>query len=822
MILQAVVLSFGIFFSVYSHAQAEASLGGGGVQESPIDKYKALLNGYCVSCHNETLKTAGMVLSNVDVSDIGSNPQLWERVVTKLSLRAMPPVGMPRPPGDVLYGEFLTYLKTQLDNVAEESRNIGYKTAHRLNRTEYENAIRDLLHLEIDSTELLPPDNVGDGFDNNADVLVFSPLLMDSYISAAARVSRLAIGPSTMEPAAETYTISDTFFQQDRASVDLPIASRGGTVFQHHFPQDGEYVISVKLHRNLEAYIRGLRSEHTMDIRLDYKSMGMLKIGGEVHGRSGPIFTDKQTAEYAGELEQVGYEFTADNKLQLRFQAKAGTRSIGVTFVDEYTKPTGILKPDLTLAELTQYKGGVPTVASVTVTGPYNAKGPGLTASQEKIFVCRPLSTAQKNEQQNCAKTILSGLARQAFRRPVTSNDIEELMTVYRAAHKDGQFEGGIGLALESILVSPDFLVRMEADPPSLAHGEVYQISDIDLASRLSFFLWSSIPDEELLRVAEKNQLHNPSILKQQVQRMMADSRFSEFINNFGSQWLAVRDIDNVEPNVYIFTEFDGELKESFKQEMLLWFESMVREDQSVLEVMTSDYTYVNGRLARHYGIPGINRSSPFKRVSLAAAYENRKGLLGKGGVLMATSYNNRTSPVLRGKWVLQNLLSMPPPPPPEDIPALQVKGEGGKALTLRQAMEQHRANPVCSSCHKLMDPIGLALENFNAIGSYRTRYIDANADVDVSGILFDGSDLNTVDEFMDGLMKYSDRIVHTVAEKVLTYALGRQLNGYDQYVLRQIVEKSASENYKWSSLLFAVIESTPFQYRRVYRHDDL
>jgi hypothetical protein len=814
---QAVVLGFGLYWAVFSHAQTGVSPEQ--IQDSGADEYKALLDGYCISCHNDSLKTAGIVLSNIDVTDINANQQLWERVVTKLSLRAMPPVGMPRPPGNILYGEFLTYLRTELDSAADQSRNIAYKTAHRLNRTEYANAIRDLLHLEIDSTELLPADNVGDGFDNNADVLVFSPLLMESYVSAAARVSRLAIGPASMEPASESYTIPDTFLQQDRASADLPVGSRGGTVVQHYFPQDGEYVINVKLHRNLEGYIRGLRNEHTMDIRLDYKSMGMLKIGGEVHGRSGPIFTDKQTAEYAGELEQVGYEFTADNKLQLRFQAKAGSSSIGVTFVDQYTKSTGILMPELTLAERVAYKGGVPTVASITVTGPFNSKGPGLTASQEKIFVCRP-STSRKNAEENCANTILSGLARQAFRRPVTSNEIDELMAVYRTGQQSGQFEGGIELALQSILASPDFLIRIEADPPGLVDGEVYRVSDLDMASRLSFFLWSSVPDEELLSIAEKNQLRNPSVLKQQVQRMMADSRFSEFINNFGSQWLAVRNVDNAEPNIDIFTEFDGELKESFKQEMLLWFESMVREDQSVLELMTSDYTYVNGRLARHYGIPGLSRSSPFRRVSLAN-HENRKGLLGKGGVLLATSYNNRTSPVLRGKWVLENLLSMPPPPPPEDVPALEVS-DSGKVLTLKEAMEKHRANPVCSSCHKLMDPIGFALENFDAIGTYRTRYVDANAEVDVSGILFDGTDLNSVDEFMDGLMKYSDRIVHTVAEKVLTYALGRQLNVYDQYVLRQIVEKSANEDHTWSALLFAIIDSTPFQYRRVYSHDDI
>ena len=806
MLLRLAIISYMISFTTYGIAQENSS-----------DTYRAVLDQYCVTCHNEALKTAGIMLDTANITDVSDDPALWEKVITKLSLKAMPPVGMPRPSGDILYGEFLTYLKTSLNKVADASRIIGYKTAHRLNRTEYANAVRDLLHLEINSTDLLPPDNLGEGFDNNANVLVFSPLLMENYVAAAGKISRLAIGPSSMEPAGETYTVPDTFTQQDRASINLPIASRGGTVLQHHFPQDGEYVINVKLHRNLEGYIRGLRNEHTMDFRLDQKSLGMLKIGGEIHGASGPIFTDKQTAEYAGQLEQVGYEFTADNKLQIRFNAKAGTQSVGVTFIDESTKPTGLLMPAFTLAEISAYKGGMPAVASVTVTGPYNSQGPGLTASQDKIFVCRPES---QNEQRPCAKKIIAGLARQAFRRPVSNNEVEELMNQYRMGQGDGSFENGIELAVQSILASPDFLIRIEKDPPNLNHGDIYEINDIDLASRLSFFLWSTIPDEELLALAEKNQLHNPRVLRQQVQRMMLDSRYSEFINNFGSQWLAVRKLENSDANIYVFNDYDGELKEAFKQEILMWFESMVREDQSILELMTSDYTYINGRLARHYGIAGINPSSSFKRVSLDG-HENRKGLLGKGGILMATSYNNRTSPVLRGKWVLENLLSMPPPPPPEDVPALQVT-DSGKALTLKQAMEKHRASPVCASCHKLMVPIGFALENFDAIGAYRTRYIEANAEVDVSGILFDGNQLNTVDEFMEGLLKYSDRIVHTAAEKVLTYALGRELNIYDQSVLRRIVEKSASENYTWSSLLLAVIESTPFQNRRVYIHDDI
>jgi hypothetical protein len=641
---------------------------------------------------------------------------------------------------------------------------------------------------------------------------------MESYVNAAAKVSRMAIGSSSMEPASIIYNVPDTFRQEDRASADLPIASRGGTNIQHHFPQDGEYIIDVKLHRNLEGYIKGLRQENIMDFRLDYKSIGTIKIGGEVHGASGPIFTDKQTAEYGGQPEQVGYEFTADNKLKMRFNAKAGMHSVGVTFVDEYTKPTGILMPQLSLAEMVQYKGGVPAIASVTITGPYNSRGPGLTASQDKVFNCRPTT---KSQHDRCARQILSDLARQAFRRPVSNSDVEELMTIYRAGYEDGRFENGIELALQGILSSPDFLIRIESEPEGLQEDEIYQLNDIDLASRLSFFLWSSLPDDELLALAEDNELHKPAVLEQQVKRMMTDPRFSAFINNFGSQWLSVRKLYNAEPNIYVFNEYDGELKEAFAKEILLWLESMVRDDQSILELMTSNYTYVNGRLARHYGISGISHDSPFIRINLDD-YEYRRGLFGKGGILMATSYNNRTSPVQRGKWVLENLLSMPPPPPPDNVTPTLEFNESGKVLTLKEAMEKHRANPACAACHKLMDPIGFALENFDAIGSYRTHYIDANSEVDVSGMLFDGSEAKTVDEFMNNLLNYSDRIVHTAAEKILAYALGRELNVYDQYVLRQVVDKSETDNYSWSSLLLAVIESTPFQYRRVTRHDDL
>jgi len=538
-------------------------------------------------------------------------------------------------------------------------------------------------------------------------------------------------------------------------------------------------------------------------------------VGGELYGPSGPTFTENQVVQYSGDPDQVGYEFSADNELQIRFSAKAGEHVVGVSFVAENAKPTGFLTPRLTLPELQSYKGGNPNLASLTITGPFDAGGPGETASRQKIFVCEP--TTDPAEAEVCAGTILSSLGRQAYRRPIDTAELDGLLELYRAGRQDGNFESGIELALQGILAGPEFLFRIEQDPAEVAPGDIYRISDLELASRLSFFLWSSVPDEELLRVAEAGQLQDPTNLERQVSRMIADPKFERFVGNFGRQWLAVRDVDISEPNLSLFPRFDDELREAFKQELLLWFVSMLRNNESVLELLTSDYTYVNERLAEHYGIPGVY-GSRFRQVELTAD-PLRHGLFGKGGYLTATAYNNRTSPVVRGKWVLENLLNMPPPPPPENVPALEVTADG-KALTLKQAMEKHRANPVCAACHKLMDPIGFALENFDAIGAYRLRYVEADADVDASGLLFDGSEYSTAEEFRVEFMKHENRVIHTAAEKVLTYGLGRGLEYYDQPTVREIVANSATENYTWSSIIIGVVESKPFQYRRASSND--
>ncbi len=778
---------------------------------SEAAKYQSLLNKNCVSCHNEVLKTAGLMLDKANIHDVSEDPALWEKVITKLSLRAMPPVGIPLRPSEQEYEDILGYLYSELDKAASADLNPGRPTVHRLNRTEYANAIRDLLALEIDAPALLPPDNLGDGFDNIAEILSVSPLLMERYMFAAGRIARLAVGPQAMQPASEQYVVPGEYRQNYQMSEDLPFGSRGGTLIKHYFPADGEYTIKVDLERNIEGYIRGLRKKHIIDVRLDHEQIGSAEIGGEFFGRPGPIFTENQVVHYSGDPEQVGYEFTADEKLNYRFQAKAGTHLVGVTFVGKSTKPTGIYEPELPLADIQSYKGGIPEVASVTITGPFDAKGPGNTPSRERIFVCEPSSTRDEA----CARQILGKITRLAYRRPVEKNELDGLMQLFRSGIEDGGFDGGIELAIQSVLAGPEFLFRIEQEPEGLAPGEVYPVSDLELASRLSFFLWSTIPDDELLAAAEKGRLRNGRELKKQVQRMLQDPRSSAFINNFGRQWLAVRNIDASAPNQEIFPEFDEELRQAFKQELQLWFTSMVRSDESILEVLTSDYTFINERLAKHYGIPGIY-GSRFRKIDLDS-FEQRKGLLGKGGILAGTAFNNRTSPVVRGKWVLETLLSMPPPPPPDSVVAqLILEDDSGKVLTLKEAMEAHRANPVCASCHKLMDPIGFALENFDAVGSYRLRYEEADADVDSSGILFDGSTFDDTEGFKKNFLKHSDRFVNTVTQKVMTYALGRSIEYYDMPAVREIAENLENDDYKWSSLILGIIESTPFQYRRV------
>ena len=795
------LLLSGISFNLF--AQSQQSSG------SAAASWRPLLNQYCVGCHNETLKTANVMLDLADVDQLGKDPALWEKVLTKLTLRAMPPVGMPIRPSEDQYVGFVSYLESGLDQIARQNFNPGRPTIHRLNRTEYANAVRDLLDLQIDGAEFLPVDNVAEGFDNIAEVLAVSPMLMDQYMAVAAQVSRLAIGPVSMLPESKTYDVQDEFLQTERMNEDLPFGSRGGIAFQHYFPVDGEYTIRVRLGRTEDGYIRGLRKKNLLDIRVDQKRIEMITVGGEVHGKSGPLFHNP-IADYAGEADQVGYEFSADKNLMVKVDVTAGMHKVGVAFLKDRVKKPGILTPELGLLDINRYKGGDATVYNVVMTGPYNVKERGETPSRKKIFTCTPASP----KDEACPRTILENLAHLAYRRPVAAEEVEGLLMLYRKGRKLEGDEGGIELALQGILAGPDFLFRIEQESPGSKPGEAYPVSDLDLASRLSFFVWSSIPDLELLLLAEKGELRKPGVLKQQVERMMKDPRSEALIKNFGGQWLALRGIDLVDPQVAVFPDFDGELLYAMKKEIELWFAQMFRENLSVSALLTSDYTFVNERLARHYNIPGVH-DSRFRQVKLDDPL--RRGLLGKAGFLTITSYNNRTSPVVRGKWVLENLLAMAPPPPPADAfqPELKIEDESGKILTMRESMEAHRTNPVCANCHKMMEPIGLALETFDAIGKFRTRYTDADAEVDASGLLFDGSEFRDTLGFQNEFLKYSDRFVDTVTSKLFTYSLGRGIQYYDKPVIREIVKNAATENHTWSSLVLGIVESKPFQYRR-------
>ncbi len=776
-----------------------------------LSKPREFLNKYCVACHNETLKTANLMLDRTDVDTISEAPAIWEKVVTKLTLRAMPQVGFPMRPSEPEYQEMLAYLRGELDTLAKQDLNPGRPTIHRLNRTEYANAIRDLLALEIDAADYLPPDNVAEGFDNIADVLAVSPLLMEQYVLAASKISRLAVGPSSMLPVSETYEVSEELLQKHRMSDDLPFGSRGGIAINHYFPMGGEYNLRLKLARNGEGYIRGMRKENLVDVRLDHERLDLFKVGGEVYGKSGPLFTHSQNPDFAGDTDQIGYEFSADKDMEVTFSVDAGEHLVAVTFMDTSAKKTGYLTPDLMVLNIANYKGGDAMLDSVVITGPFGETETGTTPSREKIFICEP-GTASR--QDACASQIISNIAHRAFRRPIMDAELEDMIAMYRQGSSEGGFDRGIELALQRILAGPEFLFRIEQPPQDASPGSVYPISDLDLATRLSFFLWSSIPDDELLSIAERKELRKPGVLEKQVDRMLADSKAQTFIDNFGEQWLALRKIDLAAPQKAIFPSFDGALRMAMKQELATWFDYMVKNDNSVLDMLDANYTFVNERLAKHYGIEGVY-GEKFRKVKINRP--ERAGLLGKPGLLMVTSFNSRTSPVVRGKWVLENMVDMAPPPPPADAfePELQVKNEQGKALTMKEAMIAHRQNPVCANCHKMMEPIGLALENFDGIGSYRSNYDEADAAVDSSGILFDNSEFADANGFRNQLLKHSDRFVHTVVMKLMTYALGRKVEYYDQPVIRDIISKTESEDYTWSSLILGVIESTPFQYRR-------
>jgi len=767
---------------------------------------RTLLNRYCVTCHNEKLKTAGLMLDKMDVENVSDGAETWEKVVRKLRTGAMPPVGLPRP-DQAAYDSLATYLETALDSAALAKPNPGRPGVHRLNRAEYTNAIRDLLALDIDGEALLPADDSGYGFDNIGDVLSVSPLLLDRYVSAARQISRLAIGDPTIRMPVSTYKVAQYRMQNDQASENLPFGSRGGMAVQHYFPLDGDYLLKIKLQKLDSVAIKALTEPHQLDVRLDGARIRRFTIGGKPTGVDSP--------ENPKPIE-------GESDLEVRFSAKAGTRLVGVAFRDEKSLSEGILRPPYVQYELdgqgpeTDSKSD-PALDGISIAGPYNAKAPRETPSRRRIFLCYPASS---EDEDICAGKILAALARRAYRRPVSDEDVQRLLTLYKAG-RSGGFEAGLGRSLQGLLLSREFLFRSERDPANLPPNTAHRISDVELASRLSFFLWSSLPDDQLLGLAEQGKLKDPKVLEQQVRRMLSDSRSNALVENFAGQWLDLRSLRTVTPNRDDFPEFDENLREAFQKEMELFLQSMLREDHSVLELLDANYTFVNDRLAKHYGIPNIY-GSRFRRVSLAD--ENRWGLLGKGAILTVTSYPNRTSPVLRGKWLLDNILGTPPPPPPPNVPALD-EDQSKQQLTMRQRMEKHRANPVCASCHARMDPIGFALENFDAIGKWRgaetiqnwNGFYVATSEVaiDASGALPDGTKFQSAGQLEKILLSHPELFVTTLGEKLLTYALGRGVEYYDEPVIRQILREAAANDYRWSAFILSIVRSSPFQMRR-------
>jgi mono/diheme cytochrome c family protein len=789
----------------YMHAAAQQP----SAPASTPAAHRAVVDQYCVVCHNGQLKTASLELDSANIEIPASNSVVWEKVIRKLRMQAMPPQGMPRP-DKATYDSLVSYLETSLDKAAAEKLNPGRPALHRLNRAEYANTIRDLLAVDtnaINITELLPTDDAGYGFDNIGDVLTVSPLLMEGYLAASRRISRVAVGDRTAEALSQNYEVPRYLIQQERMSEDLPLGSRGGIAVRHNFPADGEYTLRVRLQRNGKTYIVGLAHPRQLDVRLDGQRIKQFTVGGDYQGKR----PEQASSFNQGDFER--YLMNADQRLEMRFQAKAGTRLVQVTFPDQIAEQEGVLQSPVTDYAYAWDYGRPddlePAVERITIGGPFNSTGISETVSRRRIFTCTP---ANANEEDACATRILSTLARRAFRRPATDSDVQDLFTFYQSGKVEGGFEEGIATALQRILVDPEFLFRVEKDPSNIPPGTAHRVTDLELASRLSFFLWSSIPDDQLLQVAEKGELGKPEVLEQQVKRMLVDPRSEALVKNFAGQWLYLRNVEQVWPNPDVFPDFDANLRESFKKESELFFASQLKENRSVLNLINADYTFVNERLAKHYGIPNVY-GSHFRRVAMKD--ENRQGLLGQGSILTVTSYATRTAPTIRGRWLLENVLGTPPPPPPANVPSLDLKkGDDGKVLTMRQQMEMHRANPVCASCHRVMDPLGFALENFDATGGWRTTD-DSGAPLDTSGVTPNGFQLKGPKDLRAYLVSNPDQFTNTVAEKLLTYALGRGVESYDAPAIRTIMRGAKPENYTWSSLILGIVKSTPFQMRR-------
>lgn len=749
--------------------------GGGRADEQALTS--STLGAYCIDCHDPVLQSGGLVLEPEALADIGAHAETWEKVVHKLRAGTMPPLGEPRPETEA-YNRIASYLETSLDSAAAASPNPGQlPQLHRLTRTEYKNAIRDLLGLEhlpaeMDFELLLPADNASSGFDNIADLLFVSPVVMERYLEAARKIARLAVGDPTM-PVMVNFHRLPLELPQDEDFVGLPFGTRGGLVTETYFPLDAEYVFHIELERPA-------REPHEIEISIDGMRAAASQVGGD--------------AELRGTLD-------------FRVPVNAGPHTVGATFV----RRTEALD-ESTVRVQRRGRGTLPAMELVTISGPYDASGPGDTPSRARIFVCTPEPSAL--EETDCARRILDNLVRRAYRRPTTAADVDELMPFFDDGRAAGDsFEAGIQRALERLLVSPQFLYRIERVPEGGVPGEAFAVTPLELASRLSFFLWSSLPDDALLARAESGEIADDAVLDEEIERMLADPRSIALVDNFASQWLFLRDVEAKEPDLFLFRDYDEGLREAFIEETELFVDSIVREDRSVLELVTANYTFLNERLAEHYGIAYI-QGSHFRRVDLPEG-SPRGGLLGQGSVLTLTSYPTRTSPVLRGKYVLDNLLASPPPPPPPDVPSLETEPPAEQAtLTLREAMAAHRADPECAGCHAEMDPIGFAFEHFDAIGRWRDT--DGGLPIEASSLLPDGRRIDGIEGVKQLLLDSPERFVSAVTEKLLMYALGRNIQYYDRPAVRAIVRDAAAEGYTFAALVKGIVHSVPFRYRAV------
>ena len=768
-----------------------------------LDTQRALLDKYCVTCHNERVKTANLSLQGADLTAIGEHAELWEKVVRKLRAGVMPPPDVPRP-SLAEYEGLRDWLESEIDRHAAGRVYPGTVVLHRLNRTEYANAIRDLLDLDVDVTTLLPPDDSARGFDNIAGSLTISPTLLEAYATAAARVSRMAVG-YWKTPVEATYLAKgDT--SQNHHIEGLPFGTRGGMMVRHDFPADGEYRFAIQ-NFGIGSYIPGEQLELIVD------------------GERAHLFKYEGVGLSQGMAGDQG-----DGILEVTIPVKAGSHIVGATFLATNFRPSlDLIKQydrksleNNSIPQLQYY----PAIGFLRISGPFNAQRPDDSASRRRVFTCRPGprnggSSDPRLDESACARQILTALARRAYRRPATAEDLSTLLAFFHEGRKEGTFDEGIELALRRLLASPQFLVRAEREPATIRAGQSYRLTDLELASRLSFFLWSSIPDDELITVASQRRLSSPRVLEQQVRRMLADPRSASLVNNFAQQLLYLRNLPATSPDGVYYPDWDDELRSAFQRETELFFESIMREDRNVLDLLTADYTFANERLARHYGIPNIY-GSHFRRVTLSADLDYRRGILGKGSFLAVTwTQNFRTSPVKRGVWVLENILGTPPPEPPPNVPALEdTAAAAGKVLTLREQMTLHRGSPTCAGCHKIMDPIGFALDNFDADGKWRTKQGgEGGVPIDAAVQLYDGQKVVGPIGLRNALLRYSPQFVAMFVEKMMTYGLGRGVEHYDMPVIRRIVRDVAKDNNRFSAIVLGIIRSAQFQ-MRVKGHD--